>query len=675
MKPHYTIIILLLMLSGKVHSQDLVKDSLNLALQHAVDDSSKFKVQMLLTDFYIEKDRPLSIQYSNSCIELAKRNNKILDMASALTDKGHALTHLEKSTEAYTCMAEALKIANDPSYNGQSWEKTATGEKERLMILCKVYQNFASLMLQARNNEKSIELLLKAKTIAEKNGFEKNLGYINLDLGHRYLDLNNIDKALMLERQAMHYLTATGEMRPLGYCNMLMGLIWLKMKRHDSTLYYFRKSVVISSYFENYTNLSAGFSNLASYYINAKPDPDSAIFYTQAWLKILEKSSTRDLGAAYFKMSEAYKLKYNKDSIIKYQSLSISEKDKAFQKTGISMVSLQNKALEEQEQMMKQREREVENKNRMRISIIAGGLILFSLISLILYNNNRKKQKVNKALETTLANLKSAQAQLIQSEKMASLGELTAGIAHEIQNPLNFVNNFSEVNRELVQELEQEIDKGNYTDAKLIVHDIKDNEEKILHHGKRADAIVKGMLQHSQKGSGVKEPTNINALVDDYLRLAYHGMRAKDKSFNATIKTDFDQHIGNFNIIPQDIGRVLLNLINNAFYAIDEKKKQLGDVYEPMVTVSTKLASENSQIRQSANSLMISVLDNGNGISETNRNKIFQPFFTTKPTGQGTGLGLSLSYDIVKAHGGELTVETKEGEGTAFVINLPANSV
>jgi two-component system, NtrC family, sensor kinase len=275
-------------------------------------------------------------------------------------------------------------------------------------------------------------------------------------------------------------------------------------------------------------------------------------------------------------------------------------------------------------------------------------------------------------LEKTLHELKDTQAQLIQAEKMASLGELTAGIAHEIQNPLNFVNNFSEVNTELIAELKEEITKGNLDEVKAIADDIAANEKKINHHGKRADSIVKGMLQHSRSSSGIKEPTDINKLADEYLRLAYHGLRAKDKFFNATIKTDFDETVGNVSVIPQDMGRVILNLITNAFYAVTEKKKQGIKDYEPTVLVSTKKVN---------NKVEIKVTDNGNGIPSKVIDKIFQPFFTTKPTGQGTGLGLSMSYDIVtKAHGGELKVETKEarpddpvgrGEGTAFSILLP----
>ena len=267
-----------------------------------------------------------------------------------------------------------------------------------------------------------------------------------------------------------------------------------------------------------------------------------------------------------------------------------------------------------------------------------------------------------KEIEKAYHKLKETQSQLIQSEKMASLGELTAGIAHEIQNPLNFVNNFSDVSMELIDEMEAEMAKGDTAEAKIIASDIKQNLEKINFHGKRADGIVKGMLQHSRSSSGIKEPTDINKLADEYLRLAYHGLRAKDKSFNATMKTDYDETIGTINVIPQDIGRVILNLITNAFYVVDEKKKQIGEDYEPTVSLSTKKVTDTVQV---------SVKDNGNGIPQKVLDKIFQPFFTTKPTGQGTGLGLSLSYDIVKAHGGELKVETVEGEGSEFILQLP----
>jgi signal transduction histidine kinase len=298
-------------------------------------------------------------------------------------------------------------------------------------------------------------------------------------------------------------------------------------------------------------------------------------------------------------------------------------------------------------------------------SLVGTNVTIFLI--LLVYENSK-----NRALESVQkknSDLISTQAQLIQAEKMASLGELTAGIAHEIQNPLNFVNNFSDVNAELIDEMQLEMDKGNLDDAKAISNDIKENELKINHHGKRADAIVKGMLQHSRINNGIKEPTDINALAEEYLRLAYHGLRAKDKSFNATLKTDFDPSIGQINAIPQDLGRVVLNLINNAFYAVNEKQQQKPAGYEPTVTVSTNVFIPTSG---GPRMVKISVADNGNGIPQKVMDKIYQPFFTTKPSGQGTGLGLSMSYEIVtKGHGGELKVETIEGEGSVFTILLP----
>jgi signal transduction histidine kinase len=275
-------------------------------------------------------------------------------------------------------------------------------------------------------------------------------------------------------------------------------------------------------------------------------------------------------------------------------------------------------------------------------------------------------------LQQALAELKSTQAQLVQQEKMASLGELTAGIAHEIQNPLNFVNNFSEVSIELLDELKQGVFKDLPDDSKEeadeIMNDITQNLAKINQHGKRADAIVKGMLQHSRATTSKKEPTDINALADEYLRLSYHGLRAKDKSFNAGMKTSFDANIGDIDAMAQDLGRVLLNLYNNSFYSVAEKKKLLGDSYEPTVSVTTKLV----KLASGSNAVEITVSDNGMGIPQKVLDKIYQPFFTTKPTGQGTGLGLSMSYDIItKAHNGELKVETAEGEYARFIITIP----
>jgi two-component system, NtrC family, sensor kinase len=279
------------------------------------------------------------------------------------------------------------------------------------------------------------------------------------------------------------------------------------------------------------------------------------------------------------------------------------------------------------------------------------------------YEDFNKLEAAKQQVDNTLSDLKATQTRLIQSEKMASLGELTAGIAHEIQNPLNFVNNFSEVSAELIDEMDEELDKGDIEEVKAIAADIKENLQKIRHHGGRADGIVKGMLQHSRASSDVKEPTDINKLADEYLHLAYHGLRAKNKEFNAELVTHFDEKLPKPAVVPQDIGRVLINLYNNAFYATQQRAKSNGLDYKPVVSLTTSI--EDGQV-------VIKVRDNGNGIPDAIKEKIMQPFFTTKPTGEGTGLGLSLTYDmVVKGHGGTIQVNSVEGEGSEFIISIP----
>ncbi len=382
-------------------------------------------------------------------------------------------------------------------------------------------------------------------------------------------------------------------------------------------------------------------------------------------------------------LSWAYE-KINPVEAIRYYKISMAIKDSLYNQEKISRVNglIFDAQLREQELQATQ----VKYKNRLNIYGLLAAVCSFLSLAILFWRRNRRRKKAyallqkqkheidtqKEQLQQTLKELQSTQALLIQQEKMASLGLLTAGISHEIQNPLNFVNNFSEVNKDLLVEMKGEIDKGNYEEVKSIASSIEENEEKINHHGKRADAIVKGMLQHSRASTGQKEPTDINALTDEYLRLSYHGMRAKDskdprhKSFHATIKTDLDESIDKLNIVPQDIGRVLLNLYNNAFYAVVEKRDAseslAGQQFEPTVSVATKKINDKVEVR---------IKDNGNGIPPKVIDKIFHPFFTTKPAGQGTGLGLSLSYDIIKAHGGEIKVETKEGEGSEFIIFLP----
>ncbi|MFI5155940.1 MAG: ATP-binding protein [Chitinophagales bacterium] len=400
--------------------------------------------------------------------------------------------------------------------------------------------------------------------------------------------------------------------------------------------------------------------------------PDSCVQSAQTALEICRKYNFGDYASDVCRLLvDLYKEKKLPDSALKYLQAMVAAKDSIFSQARANQFLLIG--FDE-----KQRQQDIEiaqaaYKNRVRIIGLISLLGIFLLLAVILYRNNLQRRKSNRMLlsqkrdlENTLDTLKSTQKQLIQSEKMASLGELTAGIAHEIQNPLNFVNNFSEVNGELVEEMKHALQSGDSRQALQLAEDIRSNEDKINHHGKRAGAIVRSMLMHSMAASGQKEPAEINLLAEEYLRVAYHAARAKDKSFNATIHSSFDSSIGPINIQPQDLGRALSNLFTNAFYAITEKRIRMnldGKSFEPALWLSTHDQRDAVQIR---------IRDNGIGIPETILDKILQPFFTTKPTGEGTGLGLSLSYDIIsKLHGGTLTIESREGEYAEFIIQLP----
>ena len=397
---------------------------------------------------------------------------------------------------------------------------------------------------------------------------------------------------------------------------------------------------------------------------------DSAVIYAKQaydfaenYQNLLLKSEAADfLSNYYIGKNNNEALRYLQEANKIKDSLHSVEKAQA----------VQNLAFQEQSRLKTIEAERLQARNRFRLYTVLGITFTILAVTLVLYRSNRTKQRANTLLkkqkdtiELTLGQLKTTQAQLIQSEKMASLGELTAGIAHEIQNPLNFVNNFSEVNSELLDELEQEAENGNIKAVQSISNALRENENKIAHHGRRAEEIVKSMLQHSRASSGNKEATEINKLVDESLRLSYHAIRAKDKAFNVTIQTDLDKSIGKILVVPQDIGRVLLNIINNAFYSVAEKKKTANVEYNPIVSISTQIPEE------SPGNVEIRVADNGVGVPEKQITKIFQPFFTTKPAGHGTGLGLSLSYDIIKAHGGSIKVNPDKKDGAEFIIHLP----
>jgi signal transduction histidine kinase len=460
-----------------------------------------------------------------------------------------------------------------------------------------------------------------------------------------------------------------GGRKYLGLVLMGLGNIEMKKGHKSQALQFYHMGVSEASAQNNQTTLVNLYLKLTQFY-QAENDKDSSIFYAVTMLRTFNTlgqatNSTMNIGVAYENLYRSYKLSGQLDSAFKYVSLAVVAKDSIYNNRIASLAQFQSLSLREQLRLQDLEKEKVLYQSRVRTYALLGGLGVFLVIALILYRNNWQKHKANKVLERTLTNLKTTQAQLIQSEKMASLGELTAGIAHEIQNPLNFVNNFSEVSVELLEELKEEAQHGNTQEVIAIAGDLTENLSKISHHGKRADGIVKGMLEHSRVGTGEKQPTDLNALADEFLKLSYHGLRAKDKSFNSEMVTHFDADLPKVTVIQQDFGRVLLNLFNNAFYAVNQKQKTAGLDYRPEISVTT--STENGLV-------VIKVKDNGIGIPGAIKEKIMQPFFTTKPTGEGTGLGLSLSYDIVvKGHGGSIKADSVEGEGegSEFIITIP----
>ena len=569
----------------------------------------------------------VSLQKFYASLKYAEAANDKLLIRSSLNNIGTIHFYQGKMDEAEKAYQKTLALS-------QKLTDTAN------MILS--YNNLGEVSLEQNNPAKALRYLTSAYNLALlKNVPDMQVAVINT-LGDTYYRLDSAREAISYFTTALRLSKELGNAR--ATCKALLGLAKVQNKQG-----LFKEALA--------NGLEA---------LRRAEEMGQAQLMRDAYEIVAGIYEKMDDGNEAIKYYRKYKL--YADSLTSIES----EKAAANYKAGYEF---SKKELEYERQSLQQR--------WFIFSVCAALFSLLIILGLIMRNRKRltrsfenlqhkneiiEKQKIK--AEETLVKLKATQSQLIQSEKMASLGELTAGIAHEIQNPLNFVNNFSEVSNELLDEMIVEVAKGNYEEVKAIADDVKQNLEKITNHGKRADAIVKGMLQHSRNSSSAaKEPTDINKLADEYLRLAYHGLRAKDKSFNAKMKTDFDETlsadkagIGNINIIPQDIGRVILNLITNAFYAVNEKKKSATENYEPTVAVSTKKINDKLEIK---------VTDNGNGIPQKVLDKIFQPFFTTKPTGQGTGLGLSLAYDIVKAHGGELKVETKEGEGSEFIIQLP----
>ncbi|TVQ95086.1 MAG: two-component sensor histidine kinase [Bacteroidetes bacterium] len=602
------------------------------------------------------RNKRLGVYYSNIAIGYQQQSN--FPMALLYLQK--ALNLYEEmgngeSGQAYTLVNMANTYLNMGDFERAESTFMKSIEIAKRLQLNNVelyaYSNLASLYSDKERWQESYEYAIKAAELGDKMGDQGIEGASLSKASIALVNLGQPEKAIVLSQKAIARANASTVPLIIHQAYSSMGYALRAKGRWREAITFYEKG------------------------LEAIRDAD---IYT-----LFIGMSTRQLSESYEKTGE-----YAKALELFKMSTAIS--DSISRRENIRKATEQTMKFEFEKQALAARAIQDAKDEIMYTRLVA--LIIGLALSLVIIAGafiayfGKKKANVlllnqKKEIEDTLLKLKNTQSQLIQSEKMASLGELTAGIAHEIQNPLNFVNNFAEVSNELIKEMKEEFQKGDLEEGFAIADDIEQNLEKINHHGKRAGDIVKGMLQHSRTSSGQKEPTDINALADEYLRLAYHGLRAKDKSFNADFKTEFDASLPKIIVNPQDIGRVLLNLINNAFYACAERGRSalnekmnpvnkdpggfenLQGLYKPTVTVSTKNLGDKIEIK---------VKDNGSGIPEEIKNKIFQPFFTTKPTGQGTGLGLSLSYDIItKSHGGELKVETIEKEETIFSIVLP----
>jgi signal transduction histidine kinase len=676
-------------------------DTLKSALKLAKETGNKSLEAVIYADIgnaynSLSKDKAALVNHLRS-VSLFRETGSKKELAWQLNSVGITQRVLGNYGDALEYMMESLKISRSIGDSNttieallaigftyafvEMWDDALKFQAQALGIyremndslgIARIYNDMGVTNMRAGKLEVALDQHKKALAIRLKSKEHYYTFASFLYIGDLLEKLNRIPEAIQYYESAFNYTKYSSFKISQIDAGISLGRAYLKSQEYDKALKMFTLAYKVALEMDDRLFQAQAALFKAKVYL-AKENPRLALFWLHNAEKAAAESSLvylaeiyQSIGETYSKMGDfrnAY-LNQQKYSRVK-DSMDVAENLEKIARLSNRLEFENKQALQnqnhEKELILKQAEIRREKVTR-NFSLF--GMFVAMVLMIIAFIRFVEKQKLNNKLSETLSDLKSTQSQLIQREKMASLGELAAGISHEIQNPLNFVNNFSEVSRELITEVFEELSKGNQQDAMNILEDVKDNLDKINHHGKRADSIIKGMLQHSRSSSGTKEPTDINALADEFLRLAYHGLRARDKSFNALMKTDFDPKLGKVNVIPQDMGRVILNLITNAFYAANEKRISGKENYQPTVQVST---------RKTKDKVMVLVQDNGNGIPQHVLGKIFQPFFTTKPAGEGTGLGLSMSYDIVtKGHGGELTVETSEGLGTTFTIVIPA---
>src|SRR6187399_241147 len=571
-------------------------DSLRKALNENINDTLRMAANRELALFYFDINSDSAFFYIERDLPLARKLQLKIWEADALDLMGLISSNQGNYVKAMRSFNEAFQIVENKECEKNIWNiskftNSRMPEFARLSMLGTIQSDVAGIYSTTGNYDKQLNTIQDCIKTATRINDNTLFSQAFRNLGAQFFRENKLDSALTYYSKSLHYSDLCGYKKYRSSTYNLIGRIYLRQNLYELAQENFLNALRSGTEQNNNSSIGESYVLMSSYY-NKTDKNDSALYYAKLGLaKGQTTGQVRDVIESYSSLVDIYKDQKKPDSALLYLQLANTAKDSLMSNEKIRQ--LQNIGFDEQLRLQELEKESLQTKSKIRIYSLLGGLGILLIAAVFLYRNNHQKQKANKVLEATLTNLRSTQSQLIQSEKMASLGELTAGIAHEIQNPLNFVNNFSDMNAELLTEMKDELSKGKIEEAIALANDVIENQKKINHHGKRADTIVKGMLQHSRSSNGIKEPTDINTLCDEYLRLAYHGLRAKDSSFNAITKTDFDNGIGQVNIIPQDIGRVILNLINNAFYAVDEKKKHTStnsvqNGYDPTVSVSTK---------------------------------------------------------------------------------------
>jgi len=640
-------------------------DSLKKLIATAQEDTTKDLLYVQLGALYIESKPDSAMLLFRQGEQLSRKLNFLRGESNAIDGEGNVFDVTGNYPKALSCYLVALKIDE---------------KRNKPRAIANVLGNIGLVYSNEGDYRQCINYTLRAKKVDENAHNDPDISIDLLNLGDAYEKLDILDSAMAYTQEAYALSVKIKDGNLTGTALNNLGNIYAKMHKPGPALYNYRRGIPYFVQAGDDDALCETTLGVAKIF-RQRGQQDSAMYYARRSIAAgWHGGFTEKVLAASKFLSTYFKEQGRLDSAYHYLEVSVTAKDSLFSQEKTKAV--QNLSFAERQRQEEIAEQGAANRAAIRFYLLMAVIVFLLVMAVVFWRNNRRKEKANRLLSKqkqeieeqrdqtnkVLSELKTTQNQLVQSAKMASLGELTAGIAHEIQNPLNFVNNFSEVSVELLTELKEEAKAGHTDDVMAIADDLTGNLDKIRHHGKRADFIVKGMMEHSRANTGEKQATDINVLADEFLKLTYHGLRAKDKDFNAVpiaigMVTNFDDKLPRINIVQQDIGRVLINLFSNAFYAVNQKAKTAGPDYKPTVEVSTV---------QQNGSVLITVKDNGAGIPENIREKIMQPFFTTKPTGEGTGLGLSLSYDmVVKGHGGSIIVETNEGEGSEFIVSLP----